>query len=160
MMNRFIKQTALPFIAVVSLVGFLFGCGVTVSQNLLNDGNLLIAGLQAVSSVMTIAGAPAKDTDLVNVAVAALQAAELGLSAGVQTPATFAKLAQDEMAVLAPSILADLHANATITDGVTLAEKLIPVIVADTGVMPVAAAQGPAVDPRGALADWIKMVGR
>lgn len=131
-----------------------------ISQTLLNDGNLLIAGLQTVDSTLKTANAPATDVALVETAIAALQTAEADLQAGKQTPAGFAKLAQDEIAKFAPAVLADLHANATIVTGVTLIENLLPVIIAD--VTPAAPAKvGAAMtDQRQALRNWIQAAGK
>lgn len=149
-------------LSTAAVVLSLAACGATISQTLLNDGNLLIAGLQTVSSTLTTAGAPIGDIVLVNAAVTALQTAETDLKAGTVTPAAFAKLAQDEMSKLAPAILTDLHANATITMGVTLAQNLIPVIAGDVAPVVTAPVKVGAemTDPRGALRAWVNTVGK
>lgn len=139
----------------------LAGCTATVSQQLIDDGNLTIAGLQTVAATLAAVGAPAGDIALVNTTLAAIQTGEKDLVAGTNTPAQFAQLAEDEINALSPTILKDMNANSTIITGVVLVENLIPVLLKDaaaqTATSPVMAAYA-GIGPRDALQAWINSV--
>lgn len=150
------KPTLVAAIALSALAA----CGTPPNPTILRDAQLIVAGLEAVdTAVAQFPGVPAADTILAGLVLTAVQAGLTELQNGAKTPADFATLAQTQIGLLAPPLLKDLHANATITTGVALLQGLIPVIAAEAtpapAAMPVAAM---ASDTRGKLQAWVRTV--
>ena len=146
------------FTALVALG--LVGCGTTpVSPTLLSDGQLLVQGLQALEAVAAfVPGIPAADVTLGADVLSAVQTGLTGLQGGTKTPADFIALAQAEVGKLTP-IAQDMNANASITNGIAIIQKLVPVIAADVVPTMAASAAAPGVDPRSAMRAWISNPG-
>jgi hypothetical protein len=130
---------------VVCVCALLVACGVTLSPTLVSDANLAVAALQALDTDATLLQAPTADTTAITLAIQAIQTALADLQRGTKTPSEFAQLVNDQISLLAPTLLKDFKANNTITTGVVLLQQLLPVIAADaTGtVVPT-----PAMAPR------------
>lgn len=144
------------FVALFAGLGLaLAGCGSTpINPTLLSDGQLAGAALQVLITDAQTLGAPAEDVSKAQAVLAALQTAVADLKKGSATAQDFATLATDEINSVTPTLLADLHANATLTWGVTLLENFIPLIAAD--VAPVTTAPtAAAIDRRSALQAWV-----
>lgn len=125
-----------------------------LSPTLVQDGNLAVAALQALGNDAMLLGAPAADATAIGLATTALQTGLFDLQKGVKTPQDFAMLFNDEVNQLAPTVLRDMKANATITTGVALLESFVTIIAAD--VTPASTAPTAAsIDTRARLAAWI-----
>lgn len=145
----------LPAIFVV--LGLLAACATPLNPTIVQDGNLAIAALNALNADAGLLGAPQADTTAITLATRALQTGLTDLQKGNKTAADFAALVNDEITTLAPTLLKDFHANATITAGVALLQAFIPVILADA--TQTATSTSPAVphvaDDRARLQIWV-----
>jgi len=149
-MNRRIIRAGVSALALLAFSA----CTTPLNPTLLQDGQLVVAALQAIDADAVALGAPAADTALIAVALTAVQTGLTDLQKGSKTPQDFATLLTDEINSVAPTLLMDLHANQTITTGVVLLKNLIPVIVADVTAgqkAPTAAS----IDTRGRMRVWI-----
>jgi hypothetical protein len=107
----------------------LAACSTPISPTLLQDGQLIVAGIDVLAATPLI---PAGDAAIIMVVDGVLHTALTDLQKGSSTPADFVAVATDEIKSLAAGpILTDLHANATITAGVAALQAILPVIAAD-----------------------------
>lgn len=133
----------------------LVSCGLTLSNpTLLQDGDLAIKALTLLEQDAKLLGAPAIDTGAIGLATVSVQTALADLKKGIKTPQDFATVVNDQVSLLAPTLLADFKANNTITTGVVLLQQLVLVIAAE-----VTANQAPptarSVDVRAQLQAWM-----
>jgi hypothetical protein len=137
----------------------LVGCTATggvapLNPNLARDGNLVVAALQVLSTDATTLGAPAEDVTVINVAIDAVQTELTALQKGSMTPQDVATNINAEIGVVAPPLLRDFKANATIKTGVLLLQNFVTIIAAD--VAPVTTAPtAAAIDTRSKLDAWV-----
>ena len=106
----------------------LTACSTPISATLLNDGQLIVAGLQVLAGTPLV---PAADAALIALALKAVSTGVTDLQAGSTTAADFVKVATDEVNTISGPLLTDLHANATITAGVNALKAILPVIAED-----------------------------
>ena len=149
----------LPRLAAVALL--LSSCATPVNPTLVQDGQLLVAGLTALVPLLP----PGKDQSTATAALTTVSADLTELKSGAQTPAVFIGLVETSINGMAPTILADVGANATIATGVKALQGMLPVLAADLAPPVVAApvtamAVAPVADPRAALRGWVGVVGR
>ena len=124
-------------------------CTVPPSPTLVQDGQLIVAGLETLIPMLP-SGA---DQALTSVVLGGVRTGLTDLQSGARTPTQFATLITDEMDRLAPPLLKDFHANQTIVSSVALVRGLVPVIAAEVAAQPVAPKAGE-TDARMALARW------
>jgi hypothetical protein len=134
----------------------LAACTTPVNPTLLQDGQLVVAGLTALDGVAVAAGASVADTTLVSNVLSLAQSNLSELQSGTVTPATYVTLIQGDIQQFTPTFLSDIKANASLVAGVEALEGLVPVLTQDvTGT-----ASATAVDPRARLQTWISSVQR
>jgi len=136
----------------------LSGCSlftIPISPTLLQDGQLVVAGLQTLAAVVTPLNASAGA--IVAMAATALQTAVTALQQNSGTPQSFATLVNDEITSVATPLLADFKANASVTEGVAALQAMIAVIGADVAAMsaPTLSVVGATYNPRIQLRAWI-----
>ena len=112
------------------LFALLVACTVPPAA-VIQDGNLAVLALNTLNDDAKLLGAPARDSDAIAVASKAVQTALADLQKGIKTPQDFAAAVNDQVSVLAPTLLADFKANQTITTGVVLLQQLVLVIAAE-----------------------------
>ena len=133
----------------------LFGCGVTLSPTLLQDGNLALTALTTLNSDAKLLGAPAADTMAIDAVASAVQTALADLKKGVKTPSDFAQLVNDQVSQLAPVLLKDFKANGTITTGVVLLQQLVLLIGAEANMQQTSIMAPRMTDARQNMQDWL-----
>lgn len=136
------------------------GCA-SLSPALIADGELAVSALQGLTSIAQgTPFVPAADIVLINGALNAVQADLDALKAGKTTAQAFAAAANSAVGQITDPILADVHANTTITQGVRLLASFAQTLLADVdkATPPVAGASpmaGEVADPRAALRSWV-----
>ena len=108
---------------------------IAVSSQTILDTQLASVGLRTIVAVLSSTNkAPAADIVIANAALSALNDALTQARSGTLTDASLAEIARDRVTTLAPILLSDFNANATITEGVTDLVNLLPLILAEAGL--------------------------
>jgi len=138
------------------LFALLVACTVPPAA-VIQDGNLAVLALNTLNDDAKLLGAPARDTDAIAVASKAVQTALTDLQKGIKTPQDFAAAVNDQVSVLAPTLLADFKASEKITTGVVLLQQLVLLIAAEVTANQTAAAPPTArsVNARAELQIWV-----
>ena len=132
------------------------GCAQITTPQIVQDAQLFVTGLEsALPLVSGAAGVKPGDVALVQDALSVVSSALTAEQAGALTPVSLATLVSAEAQKMAPQLLVDLKANATITSAVTGLVGLANVILGDAGA-PTKAAAPLGVDYRQVVGDFVK----
>lgn len=147
----------MKYIPTIALAALLAGCGSNpVNPTLVQDGQLAVTILSTlVSAAAQQPGVPARDINDAQAGLAAMQNALTNLETGKTTPADFAKLATDDIALLAPMLENDLKANTSIRTGVAILTGLIPIITAEVVANQAPTPKASLNDPRAKAQVWV-----
>ena len=141
----------LPLIIAVALG--LAACTTPPSPAVLTDARLVIAGVQALDGVLlNVPGVTAGDITLGNDVLRVISDGVARAQNGTITQAALAQIVNVEINHLAPVLLADMHANATITAGVNALLGLSNAMIMPMASARFAAAADPRVDVRAFVA--------
>jgi hypothetical protein len=141
------------FLLAVLVLG---GCSQTTTPQIVQDAQLFVTGLEsALPLVSGAVGVKPGDVALVQDALSVVSSALTAEQAGTLTSVALATLVSAEAKKMAPQLLIDLKANATITSAVTGLVGLANVILGDAGV-PAKAGAPLGVDYRQEVNNFVK----